>query len=388
MSNSQNPLTAPTLRLHMYLVVVLAFSAAIMPLPTFAAANGLDTPAGVTDMPFGIQGVQIMDLTAGGLTINSTSTGSSRASNLFINSANNTNQRLYIGINSNGGATSGDYASIEYVQDGQHWGGLALQADGGGVGIGTTNPWALFQVHNPGDTGDGLIISPDRDGDNTISIQSYIDSNAGGGIPGGAGYAGGCCNDLALNPEWGAVSVGGVSGNWPNKFNVVGNSYFGGNVGIQTQSPAYPLDVSGVIRATAAPNASWVGAVTASGGGGGSQAILAGQINNAYWTGVAGYASAGNGIGVFGQGGLWAGSFAGPVDITSGYLQFPDGTQQSTAASHSFGGMYGTNSGSGGCQFPDPMTGGCGCPGGYNATQALSFTDHTNSWIGLVYCWK
>lgn len=369
-------------------LVGLALAAATIPLSAFAAATGLDTPPGVTDMPFGIQGVQVMDLTANGLSVSSTYSGTSRTATLYISSANNANQKLYLGINSNGGAASGDYASIEYLQEGQHWGGLALQADGGGVGIGTTNPWALFQIHNPGDGGDGIIISPDRDGDNTISIQSYIDSNAGGGVPGGAGYAGGCCNDLALNPEWGSVSVGGVSGNWPNKFNVVGNSYFGGNVGIQTQSPAYPLDVNGVIRASASPNASWVGAVTASGGGGGSQAILAGQINNAYWAGVAGYASAGNGIGVFGQGGLWAGSFAGPVDITSGYLQFPDGTQQTTAAStHAFGGMFSQVNGAG-CYNPNVFTGSCSCPAGYSSSQLLAGSEGTGVNMYHTYCYK
>jgi hypothetical protein len=387
MSNNRF-LTIVSMLLRHARIVVLALLATTLPLSAFAASYGLDTPSGIGDMPFGVQGVQIMDLTAAGLTINSTSSGSSRATNLFINSANNNNQRLYIGINSNGGATSGDYASIEYVQDGQHWGGLALQADGGSVGIGTTNPSALFQIHNPGDNGDGIIISPDRDGDNTISIQSYIDSNVGGGVAGGAGYAGGCCNDLALNPEWGSVSVGGVSGNWANKFNVVGNSYFGGNVGIQTQSPAYPLDVNGIIRANASPNASWVGAVTASGGGGGSQAILAGQINNAYWTGVAGYASASNGIGVFGQGGLWAGSFAGPVDITSGYLQFPDGTQQTTAAStHAFGGMYSQVNGSG-CYNANPFTGNCSCPAGYSASQMLAGSEGTGMNMYHTYCYK
>ncbi len=76
----------------------------------------------------------------GTLSVNSTYTGTSRTGNLFITSANNTNQKLYVGINSNGGAITGDYASIEYVQETQHWGPLVLQADGGSVGIGTTSP--------------------------------------------------------------------------------------------------------------------------------------------------------------------------------------------------------------------------------------------------------
>lgn len=253
MSNNKLPAMVSMLARHAR-VFVLALSATTTPLPAFAAASGLDTPAGVTDLPFGIQGVQMMDLTSAGLNISSISSGSSRTPNIFITSADNTNQKLYIGINSNGGAASGDYASIEYLQEGQHWGSLVLQGDGGDVGIGTTNPSALFQIHNPGDNGDGIIISPDRDGDNTISIQSYIDSNVGGGVAGGAGYAGGCCNDLALNPEWGTVSVGGVSANWANKFNVVGNSYFSGNVGIATTNPKYALDVTGNVHVPSGDN--------------------------------------------------------------------------------------------------------------------------------------
>jgi hypothetical protein len=366
---SNNTLPAMVSMLARYIrIALLALSATTMlSPPVFAAANGLDTPPGVTDMPFGIQGVQVMDLTGAGLSISSTYSGTNRTANLFISSADNANQKLYFGINSNGGAASGDYASIEYLQEGQHWGSLALQADGGNVGVGTTVPAAPLEVYDPSGGRTAYFLGPS-------SSVNVIDVGYGGGSNQAV--------ELGYQPSgnYGYLAVLGGS----PAINLLSN----GNVGIGITNPSYPLDVNGVIRATAAPNASWVGAVTASGGGGGSQAILAGQINNAYWTGVAGYASAGNGIGVYGQGGLWAGSFAGPVDITSGYLQFPDGTQQSTAASHSFGGMYGTNSGSGGCQFPDPMTGGCGCPGGFNATQALSFTDHTNSWIGLVYCWK
>ena len=47
-----------------------ALSAAIIPLPAFSAATGLDTPTGVTDLPFSIQGTQMMDLTGTGLGVN------------------------------------------------------------------------------------------------------------------------------------------------------------------------------------------------------------------------------------------------------------------------------------------------------------------------------
>jgi Bacterial shufflon protein, N-terminal constant region len=72
-------------RHNVYLIIALTISAVIAPVSAYAANSGLDTPTGTTDMPFGIQGSQVMDLTAAGLAISPTS--GSTANALTINIA-------------------------------------------------------------------------------------------------------------------------------------------------------------------------------------------------------------------------------------------------------------------------------------------------------------
>ena len=116
--------------------------------------------------------------------------------------------------------------------------------NGGNVGIGNSSPNGKLDVYNSADNGDGAVFAPDGNLDNNFTIQTYIDAAAsGGGWAGRTTYAGGCCNNLALQPDVGTVSIGGTSGNYANKFNVYGNSYFSGYIGINTTGPAVPLDI-------------------------------------------------------------------------------------------------------------------------------------------------
>jgi hypothetical protein len=106
---------------------------------------------------------------AGKLSVQGDANGTSRASQIYVTGNTNPNQKLYIGINTNNGATSGDYASIEYLQEMQHWGNLALQADGGNVGIGTTSPGAKLEVSGQikitgGTPGSGKVLTSNADG--------------------------------------------------------------------------------------------------------------------------------------------------------------------------------------------------------------------------------
>ncbi len=82
----------------------------------------------------------------------------------------------------------------------------------GRLGVGTSTPNDQFEVAKtqPNGFADGLVMGQFT-GDNTSAIQSYIDAGAGGGW-GNWGYAGGCCNDLMIQPYGGGLIVGGTAG--------------------------------------------------------------------------------------------------------------------------------------------------------------------------------
>ncbi|MCW3127288.1 MAG: hypothetical protein JWO03_2946 [Bacteroidetes bacterium] len=122
----------------------------------------------------------------------------------------------------------------------------------GNVGIGTTTPNGKLDVYNTAANGDGMVMAADITMDNNFTLQSYIDAGiGGGGWAGRTTYAGACCNNIALNPDAGTVSVGGVSSNYgSNKFNVIGNAYISGNLGIGTTGPARKLEVNNAMKFT------------------------------------------------------------------------------------------------------------------------------------------
>jgi hypothetical protein len=157
-------------------------------------------------------------------------------------------------------------------------------------------------------------------------------------------------------------------------------------VGIAMTNPGYPLDVNGIIHTAVSTDQSWIGSVTATGSGG-TTGILAGQINNAYWTGVAGHASASNGVGVYGYGAAYGGYFDNGINLNSGALRFPDGTTQTTAATNQFGGMYFTAWENAPCKTANPYTGGCSCPAWASVSHAIG-QDFGMAWGGgaLFYC--
>ncbi|MBN1913947.1 MAG: hypothetical protein JW788_06060 [Candidatus Omnitrophica bacterium] len=103
-----------------------------------------------------------------------------RPNHIFMSSTSNPNQRLYIGIDSNGGATTGDYAAIQYLQESQHWGPLVLQPSYGNVGIGTTNPSETLHV----------------EGNLYVSGEIHTDSSGDGFGWTMESSAGGACNSI------------------------------------------------------------------------------------------------------------------------------------------------------------------------------------------------
>lgn len=87
----------------------------------------------------------------------------------------------------------------------------------GNVGVGITTPNAKLDVS----TGSDGIAMGQIHGDNTNTIQSYID----GQWANRASYAGGCCNALLIQPDVGTVGIGTTG---PGaKLHVVGNAVTG-----------------------------------------------------------------------------------------------------------------------------------------------------------------
>jgi hypothetical protein len=146
----------------------------------------------------------------GTLSVNSTYTGTNRTANIYVTSANNTNQKLYIGINSNGGATTGDYASMEYLQEGKHWGNLILQGDGGQVGIGTASTSQLLTVA----------------GNMTASVYYDYDSGA---------------TTYYLDPSNSGISLN-VAGDIDTVGNITVGAGGGGKITVTTLDPLYTID--------------------------------------------------------------------------------------------------------------------------------------------------
>jgi hypothetical protein len=192
---------------------------------------------------------------AGRLNVQGDYNGGPRTNQLYVTSAMNTNQKLYIGIYGNNGATSGDYASIEYVQEGQHWGALALQADGGSVGIGTTAPQYKLDVAGDAraqgwlrttgtaglynDTYDNHFYSDEGSNrwsmrstyglkffDRSWAVRGYVHYDGSGfGLLGNTG------SWFLRNPSNSSVAI-----------------FDGGWVGIGVSWPSYNLDVAGTVR--------------------------------------------------------------------------------------------------------------------------------------------
>jgi hypothetical protein len=155
---------------------------------------------------------------------------------------------------------------------------LLLEPDVGNVGIGTPEPNAKLDISSG--TGDGIAVY--QQGDNTETIQTYIDGHWADRKT----YASGCCNYLLLEPDVGNVGIGitapgntlhvaansnsqlrlseatgayyfdmgrySADGSFHLQGNQTGNNNIilaptSGNVGIGV-TPTAPLDVNGGIR--------------------------------------------------------------------------------------------------------------------------------------------
>jgi len=93
------------------------------------------------------------------------------------------------------------------------YGGANFATNQGNVGIGTTAPNGKLEIvsHPANNYGDGIVLGQ-VNGDNTNSIQTYIDDGAGGGWATRASYAGGCCNTLYIQKDAGDLVLGNSRG--------------------------------------------------------------------------------------------------------------------------------------------------------------------------------
>jgi hypothetical protein len=272
-------------RHNVYLIIALTISAVIAPVSAYAATSGLDTPTGVSDLPFSVQGAQMMDLSATGLGIGTTTP----LAPLDIRTG--TNQRLLL----RGPITDTAGASISSRND-------------------ANNAWEPLEL------------------DASVTIMGIAGVVGIGAIPGGSW-------ELEVH---GAAGLNGIfgqptsAGNWGvGGYSQDGNSY--GGLGVANAYGVYGVSSNDGVYGTNTSGTAWGGVFT------------------------------GSNFGVFASGAVWAAEFAGPVAITSGYLQFPDGTRQTTAATTSrFGGGYG-QAGNGACEEVNGFTGGCSCPSGTSA---------------------
>jgi hypothetical protein len=119
----------------------------------------------------------------------------------------------------------------------------------GYVGIGTTAPAAPLQVANAGGSTPLLALTTNSSG--TSQAYQLIENTGGGSILVGVDCLAGACMSVGTS---GYASVVGSTGNFPLQF-VTNNTVYAtlagsGNFGIQTATPAQPLDVngSGVVR--------------------------------------------------------------------------------------------------------------------------------------------
>lgn len=87
-----------------------------------------------------------------------------RTDQIYIDGASDQAKKFYIGVCTN----TTDYASIAYLHEGSHWGPLALQAEGGNVGIGKTGPGYLLDMES---SGGGYYSSSDHQWHNGSSSR-------------------------------------------------------------------------------------------------------------------------------------------------------------------------------------------------------------------------
>jgi hypothetical protein len=198
-------------------------------------------------------------LTSGAITIQ-TDGGNEQ---LVIKRASNTNEQLILGFHSS------DYGQIQAVEQGVAFRDLALNPNGGDVGIGTSSPAQKLHVidtSNPASPNGSVVIEGQRDGTaNLLELRARDNSSASSALPadqGGIirmnGFDGSDFEEMAFIGYQAEATV--ADGDAPSRL-IFGTTSDGsgattekmrltsaGRLGLGTTSPAVQLDVVGDTR--------------------------------------------------------------------------------------------------------------------------------------------
>lgn len=149
------------------------------------------------------------------------------AAQFAISGAANNGKRMIFGYDTNGNG----FGFIKSGNYGVTWTPIALQPNGGLVGIGITNPTENLSVRN---TGSPAIFSASNDNDHFFGVYS--------GSPGDQHVALIADNGQAMRfGQWGNLTA---KSPWTERMRIDVN----GNVGIGNAAPAYKLDVTGDVN--------------------------------------------------------------------------------------------------------------------------------------------
>ena len=201
--------------------------------PYINATNSFNGTATASAMLFQMNGTEMMRVTASGSVGIGTTTPNLKltvvgdanigsnwpAGQLLLQGSTNSNYKLAIGYD-----TTNNMGVIQPGNQGTAYTNLALNPDGGNVGIGTTSPTRTLEVNSAYQFGVLLSGGIGASHQATVGIGTSYDSYNASTIQGFTSNAFGI-NNLSLNPQ-------------------------GGLVGIGTTSPSQKLDVKGSITAS------------------------------------------------------------------------------------------------------------------------------------------
>lgn len=365
-------------RLFARIVVLVVCFAGI---PRTGLAGGLDTPPGVANLPFHVEGAAVMNMTQTGLAIAPGNAAFSPSYALDVLSPASSGGIVAHFASSNAGNTnvivdnsrvSGGYNAILQLQNSERtW---FVDAGGAASGLGSNGAFFIYDANRPGvaflidasgNVGLGGTANNGTFGGMTLVVDA--DGNVGFGTNSPSGR---------IDSETGTASL------WAGMFNYNAGTPTGA-YGVWSYGTQYGLYGQTV-------------------GGQGVQGNATGSGNGVLGTSTNGWAGNFQGnYGVYGQSssGGWAGMFNSQdsqngvyIDNTAHNTQLClNGNCTTSLPTHAFGGFWAghcasTNINACVCDMPNPYANGsCSCPSGFSATEYKLNPYMVFIWIGECY---